>query len=118
MTDETEHTVTMQTVTDAELTATQAAVIRAELETILAELEDARARQWDPSPAPRPREDTSQRSVGGAPSDPTADTVLDARRLAVRDAVSRAERVLAFAAQSLRERREALELAVRRYDGE
>lgn len=93
-------------------------VIRAELEILLEALSHAEDRRWDPSPMPRPREDTSQRAIGGAPSDPTADTVLDARRLAVSDAVSRAENVLAYAAKSLRERREALELAVRRYDGE
>lgn len=116
MTDEKEHY--MHTVTDAELAEARVEAIRDELTALLGLLPDGRARQWDPSPVARPREDTSQRSIGGAPSDPTSDTVLDARRLAVSDAVSRAERVLEHAARALRERREALDLAVRRYDGE
>lgn len=103
---------------DGEAVAHLALVIREETDALLALLPDAYARQWEASPVPKPREDTSQRAIGGRPSDPTADTVLDARRLSVRDGVSRAERILEFAARSLTERREALEAALRRYDGE
>lgn len=95
-----------------------ARTIRDESDAVLALLPDAHARQWLASPAPRPREDTPQRSTGDRPSDPTADTVLDPRRLAVSDAVSRAERVLEHAAHALTERRRALESAIARYDGE
>lgn len=108
----------MQTVTDADLAAARASVIRERLESLLEALSHAEDRQWDPSPVPRPREDTTERSKGAAPSDPTADTVLDARRLELRDAVSRAYRVLEFAAKALTERHEALDRAIARYDGE
>jgi hypothetical protein len=78
-----------------------ARTIRETTDALLALLPDAYARQWEASPVPKPREDTTERSSGGRPSDPTADTVLDARRLALRGAVSRAERVLLLAANSL-----------------
>jgi hypothetical protein len=47
--------------------------------------------QWEPSPVPKPREDTTQRAKGGH-GDPTGDIVLDPRRLAVREALVAAER--------------------------
>src|SRR5690606_20066426 len=68
-----------------------AASLREALDDLLASLDAARARQWETSPVPRPRDDTTERSKGEAPSDPTADTVLDARRLAVRKEVQLAE---------------------------
>lgn len=95
-----------------------ARVIREETDALLALLPDAYARQWEASPVPKPREDTTERSSGGRPADPTADTVLDGRRLALRGAVSRTERVLAFAAKALTERREDLARSLERYDGE
>jgi hypothetical protein len=95
-----------------------ARTIRETTDALLALLPDAYARQWEASPVPKPREDTSERSSGGRPSDPTADTVLDARRLALRGAVSRAERVLLLAANSLEERLRELDRAIKRYDGE
>lgn len=98
--------------------ASLVATIRDESDAVLALLPDAYARQWLASPVPRPREDTPQRSTGGQPSDPTADTVLDARRLALSGAISRAERVLEHAAEALGARRRALETALTRYDGE
>lgn len=73
--------------------------------------------QWEPSPVPKPREDTSQRASGGH-GDPTGDIVLDARRLALRDAVSDAERVLAHYAAELRRARVNVEDAVARWNGE
>jgi len=47
--------------------------------------------QWEASPVPKPREDTTQRATGGH-GDPTGDIVLDPRRLAVREALSEAEK--------------------------
>lgn len=95
-----------------------ARVIREETDALLALLPDAYARQWEASPVPKPREDTTERSSGGRPSDPTADTVLDARRLALRGATSRADRVLELAAKALTERRQDLARSLDRYDGE
>lgn len=92
--------------------------IREETDALLALLPDAYARQWEASPVPRPREDTTERSSGGRPSDPTADTVIDARRLALSGSVSRTERVLTHAAKALAERRQDLTRAIERYDGE
>jgi hypothetical protein len=81
-------------------------------------LSGAVTRQWSPSPVPKPREDTPQRASGDRPADPTADTALDARRLAVRETVIRSERVLRDAALALRAVRHATETAVARFDGE
>lgn len=93
-------------------------IVRQETEALLAVLPEALARQWSSSPVPKPREDTSQRSSGDRPSDPTADTVLDARRLAVRDTVLESERAIRDAAIRLRAARKAVERAVDRFDGE
>jgi len=49
--------------------------------------------QWEASPVPKPREDTTQRASGGH-GDPTGDIVLDPRRLAVREALAEAEAVV------------------------
>ncbi|WNO26061.1 hypothetical protein SEA_WILDWEST_42 [Arthrobacter phage Wildwest] len=73
--------------------------------------------QWEPSPVPKPREDTSQRASGGH-GDPTGDIVLDARRLALREAVSAAEHTLAQCAAELRRARVNVEEAVARWNGE
>ncbi|UIW13526.1 hypothetical protein PQD80_gp42 [Arthrobacter phage Lizalica] len=73
--------------------------------------------QWEPSPVPKPREDTSQRASGGH-GDPTGDIVLDARRLAVREAVVAAEQALARAAEDLRQARVNVDRAVARWNGE
>lgn len=93
-------------------------IIREETEALIAVLPDATARQWSPSPVPKPREDTSQRASGDRPPNPTADTVLDARRLAVRETVLRSERALREVAVSVRGTRLAVERAVARFDGE
>ncbi|KUM41178.1 DUF7169 domain-containing protein [Arthrobacter sp. EPSL27] len=73
--------------------------------------------QWERSPVPQPREDTTQRASGGH-GDPTGDIVLDPRRLAVRDAVSAAEEALARYAVELRQARVNVEAAVARWNGE
>lgn len=76
----------------------------------------ADAVQWEASPAPKPREDTSQRAKGGH-GDPTGDIVLDARRLAVREAFSGAERAIVELHRALREAREQLENTVEKWNG-
>ncbi|QOP64344.1 hypothetical protein SEA_LONDON_41 [Arthrobacter phage London] len=73
--------------------------------------------QWEPSHTPKPREDTSQRASGGH-GDPTGDIVMDARRLALRDAVGDAETVLARYAAELRAARVNVDRAVARWNGE
>jgi len=66
------------------------------LEALTVRLNQARAIQWEKAPArhDKPRNDTSERSIGAPPSDPTADVVLDQDRLAVRQAVTAAETFL------------------------
>ncbi|QIN94443.1 hypothetical protein SEA_LEGO_43 [Arthrobacter phage Lego] len=80
-------------------------------------IETAREIQWEASPVPKPREDTSQRASGGH-GDPTGDIVLDSRRLAVREAVVAAERALARAAEELQTARVNVDRAVARWNGE
>jgi hypothetical protein len=60
-------------------------------------LDGAVAIQWSASPVPRPREDTTERSKGAPPSDPTGDVALEERRLAVRAAVEDGARSLRVA---------------------
>lgn len=95
-----------------------ARIIRKETDALLAVIPDAAARQWSASPVPKPREDTPQRSSGDRPADPTADAVLDARRLAVRATVTRAEKALFDAAAALTAVRRGMENAIVRFDGE
>lgn len=73
--------------------------------------------QWERSPVPTPREDTTQRASGGH-GDPTGDIVLDPRRMAVREAVNRAETALQHYAIALRDARLEVEQAVARWNGE
>lgn len=73
--------------------------------------------QWEASPIPKPREDTTQRASGGH-GDPTQDIVLDGRRLAVRAAVIRSERILSLYLAELRGARLNLEQAVTAWNGE
>ncbi|UIW13301.1 hypothetical protein SEA_CREWMATE_49 [Arthrobacter phage Crewmate] len=80
-------------------------------------LDTASEIQWEASPVPKPREDTSQRASGGH-GDPTGDIVLDARRLALRDAVSDAEAVLLRYAAELMAARVNVDRAVARWNGE
>lgn len=93
-------------------------IIREETEALITTLPDALSRQWSPSPVPKPREDTSQRSSGDRPADPTGDAVLDARRLAVRDSVVRSGRALRDVAVTLRAVRLTMERNIARFDGE
>lgn len=93
------------------------AVFEREMETLRAVYADAVVRQWEASQAPRPREDTAERSSGGRPADPTGDIVLDGRRLALRDAVRTADEAALRAAASVVAARKHLERAVDRYDG-
>lgn len=73
--------------------------------------------QWERSPVPTPREDTTQRASGGH-GDPTGDIVLDPRRLALREAVNDAERLLNENARALRRARLNVEEAAARWNGE
>lgn len=92
-------------------------LLHGEVSTLETLLPDALARQWSASPVPKPREDTAQRASGGRPN-PTADIVLDDRRLAVRESVERSRRALRDAAVAVRGTRLALERAISRFDGE
>lgn len=62
--------------------------LRREVEDLLDTLPAALTRQWEPSPVPRPREDTTERSSGGGPSRPVEAIVFDGRRLAIREALA------------------------------
>ena len=64
-------------------------------------LADSREAQWRPGKSPVPKEDTTERSKGLV-NDPTATTVLDPRRVALRGATLEAERALSLAARTLR----------------
>jgi len=94
-----------------------AEAIREEVDALEEDLNGALARQWERSPVPTPRFDTSQRSQGDH-SDPTADTVADERRLGIRDVVKRCEARLQETLVDVRSVRVALSRAVDRYDGE
>jgi hypothetical protein len=80
-------------------------------------LDAASGIQWEASPVPKPREDTTQRAKGGH-GDPTADIVTDPRRLAVREAVTDAERALTQHLAILRHTRHELARAVEVWNGE
>lgn len=84
---------------------------------LIQSLNDAAEIQWEPSHTPKPREDTSQRASGGH-GDPTGDIVLDARRLALRDAVTDAEATLRRYAAELMAARVNVDRAVARWNGE
>ncbi|CCQ44286.1 hypothetical protein ARTSIC4J27_210 [Pseudarthrobacter siccitolerans] len=91
--------------------------VTAESLQIIRLLDAAAEIQWEPSPVPKPREDTTQRAKGGH-GDPTGDIVLDARRLAVRESFTRAERALADYLAFLRSTRQELARAVENWNGE
>lgn len=84
---------------------------------LIQSLNSAAEIQWEASHTPKPREDTSQRASGGH-GDPTGDIVLDARRLALRDAVTDAETVLLRYAAELMAARVNVDRAVARWNGE
>lgn len=87
---------------------------RKEVEELLDTLPEALARQWEPSPVPKPREDTSERSSGGAPSRPVEAVVFDDRRLAVRDALAK----VFTAVKRLQVASDELSRSVARFDGD
>lgn len=95
-----------------------AVLITRETEALLTQVSEGVTRQWEASPVPKPREDTGRTGSGDRPSDPTADTVADPRRLAVRETIIRSERVLRDAAIAVVATRKALARAVERFDGE
>lgn len=64
-------------------------------------LADSREAQWRPGRSPVPKEDTTERSKGLV-NDPTATTVLDTRRVALRAAALEAERALVEADRAMR----------------
>ncbi len=73
--------------------------------------------QWTAAPIPKPREDTTERAKGGH-GDPTLATVLDERRLAVREAVEKGHSAITHAATVAREARLEVEAAVASWNGE
>lgn len=79
-------------------------------------LAEASEIQWQASPAPRPRDDTTERSKGGH-SDPTVNAVMDSRRWRLRAAVVEAEQVLDAAVRDLSATRSRLEAAVDAWNG-
>lgn len=80
-------------------------------------LEGASAIQWAPAPVPRPSNDTTERSKGGH-GDPTADTVTDERRLAVRESVTAGLDDLERTVAGLRRARARVDSAVAAYYGD
>lgn len=80
-------------------------------------LTEADAIQWESSPVPRPREDTTERASGGH-SDPTLNTVADERRLAVRSALADSRAALEETVDRLRAYRLQLESAIDAWSGD
>ena len=87
---------------------------RTEVEALLDILPEALSRQWEPSPVPKPREDTSERSSGGSPSRPVEALVFDGRRLAVREALGK----VFVAVKQLQVAGDNLSRSVARFDGD
>lgn len=87
---------------------------RKEVEQLLDTLPEALSRQWESSPVPKPREDTTERSSGGAPSRPVEAVVFDGRRLAVREALGE----VFTAVKRLQMASEKLSRSVARFDGD
>ena len=74
--------------------------LAAAAQQLAATLTVARSVQWDKAATTRPRGE-QRRGDGGRPSDPTADTALDDRRLALSSAVKRADMACGVYAASL-----------------
>lgn len=100
---------------DALPTATRALLGEALL--LQSALNSADEIQWEASPTPKPREDTTQRASGGH-GDPTGDIVLDPRRSALREAVVAAEQARRDALLALRKAHEDVTRAVEAWNGE
>jgi hypothetical protein len=94
------------------------ASIRGRLDHVERSLDVAREVQWEKSPAPpAARDDTSERSKGGAVSNPTLDVVADDRRLAVRAEITRAEAFARYLDGALRVIAEGLDDSVSAWEG-
>lgn len=92
--------------------------IRADLVELERLLPAAWELQWTPAPhRPAPRYDTEERGAGGPPSDPTADVVLDERRLRVRAAVQFAEALVRRIGAATTSARAGLESAIDAWEG-
>lgn len=84
------------------------------LAQILADAEDA---QWEPSPTPKPRDDTTERAKGGH-GDPTLAITLDDRRLALRASVSTASAEIIRATTAISAARANVHSALARWNGD
>lgn len=80
-------------------------------------LEEGEEIQWTPAPVPAPRDDTTEHSKGGPANNPTLQTVLDERRLKVREAVVQAHYALEESIVSVVELRHNLEGAIASWNG-
>lgn len=101
---------------DPDLQAMTRALAAEALEILLL-LDAVSEAEWRRSQAPvLPEEDTAERGKGKV-SDPTGDTVIDGRRLALRAAVIAAEREVLSATQSLSASRRHLLEAAERWQG-
>lgn len=92
------------------------ALVREESAALEAALSGALAVQWQPSPVPKPRDDTTERAKGGH-GDPTPSIVADGRRLDLRAQVEASRRTLRDAAVAVRGVRRGLEIALLRWEG-
>lgn len=88
-----------------------------EVVKLAALLIDARELQWSAAPVPKPRDDTDRKATGGH-GDPTADTALDDRRLALRRACRDAEEELQRLAAAAEQARAALSDSLEHWKGE
>lgn len=81
-------------------------------------LDDAAALEYERPPGPlRARDDTTERSHGARPADPTGDVALDPRRLALREEADRARGTLAVSVSDLRAARLRLQGALDAWAG-
>lgn len=101
---------------DAASLAAQAREARAAIDDLIEYLDEAVDVQWDPSPIPKPREDTTQRASGGH-GDPTSAVALDDRRGEVRSAFVAGSQALDVATIQARATRRRIEEALDRWAG-
>lgn len=73
--------------------------------------------QWERSYKQTPRDDTDRKAAGGH-GDPTGDTVLDPRRLELRQAVEEAALALETSTRTARDAHLGLEVALDAWHGE
>ena len=89
-----------------------------EIRALARRLDAAVAVQWQAPPVPRPRDDTTERSKGAPPSNPTADTALDDRRLALRSAVRGGQQSIRLATASVPAATSRLDAALVAFEGD